>query len=132
MPIVHRLAHAALGAPFLWLGYEAAAEPGGRVALAADLGIPNPELAVRLNGAAMVAGGAALALGVLPRAAALGLAVSLVPTTLAGHAFWKHEDPQARHTQRIQLLKNLGLVGGLIAVAVADKPSSRGDASTRA
>lgn len=119
MSFVGRLGRAALGAPFVLLGYEAAAEPGGRVNAAAGLGVPNPELAVRLNGAAMVAGGVGLILNVLPRAAALGLVASLVPTTLAGHSYWKHTDPRMRTTQRIQLLKNLGLVGGLVAVAVA-------------
>ena len=112
-----RLSRLALGTTFAWLGYDAATTPGGRVKSAADLGLPNPEAAVRFNGAAMVAGGAALALGILPRAAALGLAASLVPTTLAGHPFWKLEDPQARNQQRVQALKNLGLVGGLLAVA---------------
>lgn len=119
MSFVGRLGRGALGAPFVLLGYQAAAEPGGRVDATARLGVPNPELAVRLNGAAMVAGGAALILNVLPRAAALGLVASLVPTTLAGHSYWKHDDPQMRTTQRIQLLKNLGLAGGLLAVAAA-------------
>jgi putative oxidoreductase len=44
-----------------------------------------------------------------------------VPTTLAGHAYWQHEDPAARKTNRIQFLKNLGLLGGLMAVAVTDR-----------
>jgi putative oxidoreductase len=119
MPIPRTVARALLAAPFVVLGYEAAAEPGGRVALAADLGIRDPETAVRVNGAAMTAGGVALGLGILPRAAAAGLAVSLVPTTLAGHAFWNHDDPGARKTNRIQFLKNLGLLGGLVAVVAA-------------
>jgi putative oxidoreductase len=129
MPIARTLAHALLGAPFVVLGYEAAAEPGGRVALAAALGLPNPEGAVRFNGAAMTAGGVALGLGVLPRTAAAGLAVSMVPTTLAGHAFWQHEDPAARKANRIQFLKNLGLLGGLVAVAAA---TERGGGDQRA
>ncbi|HET8593808.1 MAG TPA: DoxX family membrane protein [Intrasporangium sp.] len=112
-----RLSRLALGTTFAWLGYEAATNPGGRVNAAADLGLPKPEAAVRFNGAAMAAGGAALALGILPRAAALGLVGSLVPTTIAGHAFWKAEDPQVRVNHRVQVLKNLGLVGGLLAVA---------------
>ena len=116
MSLLQRVSQAALGVPFIWLGYEAASEPGGRVASAADLGLPRPEDMVRLNGAAMMLGGAALVLNVLPRAAATGLVASLVPTTLAGHAFWKHEDAGARKAQRIQVLKNLGLVGGLLAV----------------
>lgn len=117
-----RLARLALGVPFIWLGYDAAKEPGGRVQLAADLGVPNPEAAVRLNGAAMVAGGAALATGRLPRLAALGLVASLVPTTIAGHPFWKDQDPTTRNGNRIQALKNLGLAGGLLAVAAASRP----------
>lgn len=113
------LARVLLAAPFVWLGWEAAAEPGGRVDLAADLGVPSPETAVRFNGAAMVAGGVGLASGIAPRAAALGLVASMVPTTLAGHAFWQHDDPGARKVNRIQFLKNLGLVGGLLAVAAS-------------
>lgn len=117
MPSTTVLARALLAAPFVWLGWEAAAEPGGRVVLAADLGVPSPEAAVRLNGAVMVAGGVGLASGVAPRAAAVGLVASMVPTTLAGHAFWQQDDPGARKANRIQFLKNLGLIGGLLAVA---------------
>lgn len=115
-----RVGRMLLGAPFVWLGWQAFAEPGQRVAIAADFGMPQPEMAVRGNGMAMVLGGIALATGVSPRAAAAGLAASLVPTTLAGHAFWKMEDPQARASNRIQFAKNLGLIGGLLATASHD------------
>ena len=113
-----RVSKVLLGLPFLWLGYEAASEPGARVAMAEVLGLPEPELAVRFNGVAMAAGGAALILDVFPRLAATGLAASLVPTTVAGHAFWKDEDPARRTANRIQVLKNTGLIGGLLTVAV--------------
>lgn len=122
MNIADRLPAAALGIPFIWMGYEAAAEPGNRVKLAATIRVPQPELAVRVNGGAMMLGGLGLIAGVLPRAAAAGLAVSLVPTTLAGHAFWNETDPKARKTGRNQLLKNIGLIGGLLAIALSDKP----------
>jgi putative oxidoreductase len=69
----------------------------------------------------MVLGGLGLITGVLPRWAAAGLIVSLIPTTLAGHAYWSETNPQARKTSRIQLLKNLGLIGGLLAIALSDK-----------
>lgn len=118
MRVSTRLPQVLTGLPFLWLGYEAAADPGARVELAEAIGIPSPEAAVRLNGALMAVGGAALILDRAPRLAAAALAASLVPTTLAGHAFWRHEDPVARTTQRIQVLKNVGLVGGLLAVAL--------------
>lgn len=117
MHAIQFLGRAALAAPFVWLGYEAAREPGGRVQLVKQLGIPEPELAVRINGVAMAAGGTALALGVWPRAAAAGLGLSLVPTTIAGHPFWKESEPAKRGPQRIQFLKNLGMAGALAAYA---------------
>jgi putative oxidoreductase len=43
-----------------------------------------------------VVGGALLALGKAPRLAASALAGSLIPTTLAWHAYWEHQDPTAR------------------------------------
>lgn len=117
MKLLHVLGRVAFGAPFIMLGLDAAKEPGGRVKAAEALGIPQPELVVRANGAAMVAGGVALAAGVLPRAAAAGLALSLIPTTQAGHPFWTESDPAKRAQQRIHFLKNVGLAGGLLAYA---------------
>lgn len=65
MKLLHILGRIALGAPFIVMGYGAAKEPGARVKAAEALGVPEPELAVRANGAAMVVGGAALAGGLL-------------------------------------------------------------------
>lgn len=119
MYVAYRIACVALGLPFIWLGYEALIAPGARVAMTAKLHIPRPDLAVRFNGAAMVAGGLGVATGLLWQAAAIGLVISLIPTTIAGHAFWAESDPKARKANRIQFLKNLGLMGGLLAVALA-------------
>ncbi|WP_431986455.1 DoxX family protein [Streptomyces griseoflavus] len=72
---------------------------------------------VRLNGAVQVVGGLMLATGRLPRPAALALAVTLVPTTLAAHRFWEEEDPDRKTQQRIHFLKNLAMLGGLLIAA---------------
>jgi hypothetical protein len=58
-----------------------------------------------------------LALGWLPRLSAAALAGSLVPTTLAGHRYWEHEDQQTRAQHRIHFLKNLAVLGGLLITA---------------
>jgi putative oxidoreductase len=76
------------------------------------------ETLVRVNGAAQVAGGILLATGHATTPAALVLAGSLVPTTLAGHAYWEVDDPAQRAQQRINFLKNLGLIGGLLFAAL--------------
>ena len=72
------------------------------------------ELIVRANGAVQALGGALLAMGVYPRLSALAVAGSLVPTTIAGHAFWTVEDPAARKLQKVQFHKNVGMLGGLL------------------
>jgi len=73
---------------------------------------------VKINGAVQVVAGAALAFGVFPRPAAAVLAVSLVPTTLAGHRFWEERGP-ARNAQTIQFLKNAAMLGGLVLAATS-------------
>ncbi|MHC3473194.1 DoxX family protein [Streptomyces sp. 7R007] len=75
------------------------------------------EQVVRLSGAVQVAAGVLLGLGRMPRLAALAIAGTLVPTTLAGHRFWEAEDPQERAQQRIHFLKNLSMLGGLLIAA---------------
>jgi putative oxidoreductase len=99
---------------FVHGGWSAFKEPGNRPRQAERLGLPDAERIVRANGVAMAAGGTALALGIVPRAAAVGLIASLVPTTLAGHRFWEEQDDRARRMQLTQFLKNLGLIGGLV------------------
>ena len=74
----------------------------------------DPVELVRLNGIVQVGAGIALATGTLPHVAALALACSLVPTTIAGHAFWREEDPARRAGQRVHFLKNVAMLGGLL------------------
>jgi uncharacterized membrane protein YphA (DoxX/SURF4 family) len=113
--VERRTGQALLGAMFVKLGFDAARSPGDRVEKAEALGLTKPELAVRGNGLAMVAGGAALVLNKVPRLAALGLIASMIPTTAAGHPFWEAEGAE-RKAQQIQFMKNLGLFGGLVLV----------------
>jgi putative oxidoreductase len=127
---VRALARVLTGSTYALLGADAFRQPGGRVGTAGPVlasvrrvaPLPDDdELLVRANGAAMVVGGTALALGRVPRLAAAVLAASMVPTTLAGHSYWAHEDPAARAQQRIQFHKNLAMIGGLL-LAVLDAP----------
>lgn len=117
------LARALLGFAFIVLGWDAARQPGGRVQRVASVGVPQPELAVRANGALMVAAGTTLVLGIRPRLSAVALVASMVPTTLVGHPFWQEDDLRQRTGQRIHFLKNLSMIGGLLIVALGpDRP----------
>ena len=118
------------GSTYMLLGFDALRAPGTRVDQAAEVlsairtYVPLPkddELVVRGNAAVQVVAGGLLALGIAPRLSALALAGSLVPTTLAGHSYWKLEDPAVRKIQRIQFHKNLAMIGGLLFAAL-DQP----------
>ena len=107
---------------FLIHGLEAAVDPGpGRIEAARAIHTPLPEVMVRLNGAAMVLAGVMLGLGQRPRAGAAILAASMVPTTLAGHPYWRLdavEDADARAEMRIHFTKNASLTGALALIAL--------------
>ncbi|MEV0247426.1 DoxX family membrane protein [Nocardia sp. NPDC050712] len=121
------------GSTYAILGYDALRTPGGRTDLAAPTlaalrkTVPLPEddeLLVRGNAAVQAGAGALLALGKFPRLSAVALIASMVPTTAAGHAFWKIEDPAARKLQRVQFQKNLAMIGGLLFAVIDTKPKA--------
>lgn len=114
-----------LALPFILGGWDAAREPGPRIGQAAAVGMPNPELAVRANGIIMILAGIALAFDRLSRWAAAVLALVLVPTTIAGHAFWKETEPEKRNSQLAHVLKNLALIGGLLLVVTTRHAEER-------
>lgn len=116
MSMIRSAGHILLSSIFIARGADSFLKPGGRVATVANAGIPAPEQAVMLNGAAMVVGGTALALGFVPKLAAIILLGALIPTTLVGHAFWKEEDQAKLQAQLTQFYKNAGLIGGLLLV----------------
>ena len=148
MTLVRRVARPMLAAVFIVQGLESLRHPTAlreKVAPFAEklapLGVPNdPELLVRANAATMVGGGALLATGRMPRLASLALAGAMAPTTYVGHPFWTVSDPAAKRMQRVQFLKNLGLIGGLLLASVdtegrpglAYRASHAGDSARRA
>lgn len=78
----------------------------------------DPATLVRINAGAQILAAAALATGRAPRLSATVLAASLVPTTLAGHAFWDEADADAKAAQKLQFFKNTSIMGGLLLAAV--------------
>lgn len=72
----------------------------------------DPSLLVKVSGGTMLTAGSLLALGIKPR-----LAAQLVPVTLAGHPFWEKNGDE-KTGEQIQFFKNLGLIGGLLVVAL--------------
>lgn len=84
------------------------------------VGVPvpqDPAALVRINAGVQLGAAFLLATGRAPRLSAAALAVSLVPTTVAGHPFWKASSAEDRSAQRLQFAKNLSMLGGLIIAA---------------
>ena len=128
MRLVRTVARPMLAGLFIASGIDVLANPEPRAKLAkpvvdkvaafVPLAPSDPKAAVALNAAVHVGAGSMLAAGILPRLAAVALATSLVPTTLAAHRFWELEDPALRSRQRVEFLKNCAILGGLLVVAL--------------
>jgi putative oxidoreductase len=138
--LVRRIARPLLASSFIYGGIDTLRNPQSRVPGAkpiveqitevADKQLPvelpkDVEQWVKIDAAVKVGAGALFALGKLPRLSAVALATSIVPTTLAGHRFWEHDDPKEKFGQTSHFLKNAGLLGGLLIAAVdtEGKPS---------
>jgi uncharacterized membrane protein YphA (DoxX/SURF4 family) len=121
--VVRALARALTGAVYIAGGYAVVRAPGGRVGKAADTLAKIRRVVPLPNGGTQLVAGAALALGIKPRFSAAVLAASLLPTTIAGHAFWTVDDPSERQVQQVQFLKNMAMLGGLL-FAMIDSPRS--------
>lgn len=132
MAVLRTVARPLLASIYVIQGFDALRRPEGPatkvesvVRLLAPVVSLKTTQAVRVNGGVQVVAGTLLSLGRMPRVSALVLAASLVPTTVAGHGFWKHSDAEQRAAQRVQFVKNMSMLGGLL-LAVADtagKPS---------
>lgn len=126
--MVRTIARPLLAGIFIAGGLNALQNPGPRAQqakpvverMASAVGfLPrDPVTAVQLNAALHVGAGGLLAAGVLARLAALALAVSIVPTTLAGHRFWEIQDAAQRAQQQTHFLKNAAILGGLLLTAL--------------
>jgi putative oxidoreductase len=143
--IMQRLARPLLAAVFVHSGIDILRHPEGRVKVAGPFlqsmvgkleeraaglpaGLPtDPETIVKIDAGVKLVAGLGLALGRFPRLCALVLALDLVPTTLAAHSYWEHEDPATRGQQRTHFLKNVGLLGGLLVAAGSPRKAKSAD-----
>ena len=64
----------------------------------------------------MGVGALMVAFGVFGDIGALLVALTLLPISIFMHAFWKEADAQAKQNDQIQFNKNVGLIGGALAL----------------
>jgi putative oxidoreductase len=87
----------------------------GTVGYIASKGLPLPQFAAAGAIAVELIGGILLVIGWQARWAATAIFLFLIPTTLMFHAFWVVEGPGAG-MERIQFMKNLCIMGGMLYV----------------
>ena len=136
---IRRIARPMLSAVFVSRGIDALRSPkpaadAARPTLEGLSKLPDPvgtsvpsnaETVARVNAAVQIGAGLLLATGKLPRFASAALALTVVPGSLGGHAFWNESDPQRKADERRAFLTDVSLIGGLIIAAVdtEGKPS---------
>ena len=104
------IARLLLGSLFIVMGYYKFGDITGVAEFLTSQGLPAPTAMAWLAAIVEMGGGIALILGVFPGPVALVLALYLIPATLKFHGDIE-VDAQVTH-----LIKNTGIIGGLIAV----------------
>ena len=89
---------------------------------AASKQVPIPDLAVTVAGAALVAGGASILLGVKPKLGTLAILGFLAGVSPTMHNFWDQQEPGQRQADLINFSKNLALFGAALALMGVEEP----------
>ena len=103
-----------LGIVFIPAGFGKIGGFTGTAGYIASKGLPLPEVGAALAVAVEILAGIALVVGWKTRWAALALAVFTLVASVFFHAFWAVA-PEQQMTQQLMFMKNIGIVGGLLA-----------------
>lgn len=104
-----------LAAVYLPAGIGKISGFAGTVGYISSVGLPLPTVAAALAVVLEVAGGLALIAGFQTRLAALALAVFTLVASVFFHAYWSAPAEQA-FVQQLMFFKNVGIIGGLLAL----------------
>lgn len=83
--------------------------------------IPMAKAAVIVSGLLLLFGGYTVITGVRVTAGIAALVLFFIPVTFTMHAFWK-EEGQARMMEQVQFMKNLAILGGILALLAIPTP----------
>ena len=100
---------------FIPAGFAKIGGFAGTAGYIASKGLPLPEVGAAIAVAVEIVAGIALLLGWKTHWAALALAVFTLVATIFFHAFWA-VPPEQHMTQYLMFMKNIGIVGGLLAL----------------
>jgi uncharacterized membrane protein YphA (DoxX/SURF4 family) len=89
---------------------------------AASKNVPKPDVAVKVTGTALIAGGASILLGIKPKVGTAAIIGFLAGVSPVMHDFWRQEQPEQRMNDMINFTKNVALAGGAMALMGVEEP----------
>jgi uncharacterized membrane protein YphA (DoxX/SURF4 family) len=122
--IIFLIGRIILGAFYLYNAWNHFTSTDMLQGYAGSKGIPSPRLAVQVSGALLAIAGITFILGFFPEIGVLSLVIFYVPVSFLMHNFWTIEDPQMKAGERVQFLKNMGLLGSALMFLVIPSPWS--------
>ncbi len=114
MRALHALGRAIVGGFFIYSGINHFQNTEQMAQYAGSKQVPEPKLAVQGSGALLLAGGAALTLGMEKSGGALAAAFLLGVTPIM-HDFWRATDANQKMNDMVHFAKNLALLGASLA-----------------
>jgi putative oxidoreductase len=122
MKTVFLLGRLIFGGFFLYSGLHHFQEKKVLAQYAAAKNVPLPDIAVTASGAMLMLGGASILLGVKPKIGALAIAGFLAGVSPMIHDFWRTEDSQQRQNEMAHFMKNIAMLGGVLALMGMEEP----------
>jgi uncharacterized membrane protein YphA (DoxX/SURF4 family) len=122
MKTVFLLGRLIFGGFFLYSGLHHFQEKKALAQYAAAKNVPLPDIAVTASGAMLMLGGASILLGVKPKIGALAIAGFLAGVSPMIHDFWRTEDSQQRQNEMAHFMKNIAMLGGVMALMGMEEP----------
>ena len=122
MKTVFLLGRLIFGGFFLYSGLHHFQEKKVLAQYAAAKNVPLPDIAVTASGAMLMLGGASILLGVKPKIGALAIAGFLAGVSPMIHGFWRTEDSQQRQNEMAHFMKNIAMLGGVMALMAMEEP----------
>lgn len=122
MKTVFFLGRLIFGGFFLYNGLHHFQEKKALAQYAAAKNVPMPDIAVTASGAMLMLGGASILLGVKPKIGALAIAGFLAGVSPIIHDFWRTEDSQQRQNEMAHFMKNMAMLGGVMALMAMEEP----------
>jgi uncharacterized membrane protein YphA (DoxX/SURF4 family) len=110
------------GGYFLYNGIHHFREHKNMAQYVSSKNVPKADLAVAATGAALVAGGASILLGIKPKFGATALLGFLAGVSPIMHDFWNMEEPARRQQEMINFTKNMALAGATVALIGVEEP----------